>query len=197
MKNNRRDFLKKAGLAGEGMIIGGSHEAVSNQPFRQTHKQQFNMHDYAAPALDRVRIGFIGVGSRGSGHVSRFARIEGVEVKAVCDIYPDRVRRVIDGIEDSLQNPESYSGGEDEWKKLCDRDDIDLVIISTPWDLHAPQAVYAMEQGKHVGVEVPAAKTMEECWELVKTSERTRKHCMMLENVCYDFFELVTLNIAM
>jgi hypothetical protein len=79
---------------------------------------------------------------------------------------------------------------------MCNRDDIDLIVISTPWDQHVPQAVYAMKAGKHVAIEVPAAKTLDECWELVRTSESTKKHCMMLENCCYDFFELINLNMA-
>lgn len=180
------------------MIIGGSHQADSESLFHQTHDQQFNMHGYAAPSLETVRIGFIGVGGRGSGHVKRFAHIEGVEVKAVCDIVPERVRATIESIKDYSYNynTDAYTSDRDAWKKLCERDDIDLVIISTPWSLHAPQAVYAMEQGKHVAVEVPAAITIEECWQLVETSERTRKHCMMLENVCYDLFEMTTLNMA-
>jgi predicted dehydrogenase len=99
-------------------------------------------------------------------------------------------------MKDSAHNPDYYTGSEDEWKKLCDRDDLDLIYITTPWDLHTPMAVYAMEQGKHACTEVPAATTLDECWQLVETSERTRKHCMMLENCCYDFFELLTLNMA-
>ena len=96
----------------------------------------------------------------------------------------------------SNHDPTLYSGNKDEWKKICDRKDIDLVYIATPWNMHVPMAVYAMEKGKHVCIEVPAAVTLEECWKLVETSERTRKHCMMMENCCYDFFELLTLNMA-
>ncbi len=89
-----------------------------------------------------------------------------------------------------------YTGGENEWKKVCERKDIDLIYIATPWHLHTPIAVYAMKQGKHVATEVPAAVTVEECWQLVETSEQTKKHCIILENCCYDFFELLTLNMA-
>ena len=92
--------------------------------------------------------------------------------------------------------PDVYSGGENEWKKVCDRKDIDLIYIATPWKLHTPMAVYAMEHGKHAASEVPAAVTVEECWQLVETSEKTKQHCMILENCCYDFFELMTLNMA-
>ncbi|MFN3801834.1 Gfo/Idh/MocA family protein, partial [Belliella pelovolcani] len=98
--------------------------------------------------------------------------------------------------EKTKHKPAKYSGNAYAWKKMVERDDIDLIYIATPWDWHVPMAVYAMEAGKHAAVEVPAAKTLEECWQLVETSERTQKHCMMLENCCYDFFELMTLNMA-
>ena len=146
--------------------------------------------------METVRVGFIGLGMRGPGAVERFTHLDGVEIKALCDLYPERV--------DSAQAilvrrgfPEAapYSG-EEGWKQLCERDDIDLVYIVTPWQLHVPMAVYAMEHGKHVAVEVPAATSLEECWQLVNTAEKTQRHCMMLENCVYDFFELTTLNMA-
>src|SRR5690625_6421985 len=89
--------------------------------------------------------------------------------------------------------PDTYSGSEDAWKGLADRDDIDLIFVCTPWHLHTPVCVYGMEQGKHVVTEIPAAKTIEECWQLVETSERTRRHCYQLTNITYGFFEMVTL----
>jgi len=90
----------------------------------------------------------------------------------------------------------TYSGAEDAWKQLCNRDDIDLVYVVTDWKHHAEMGVYAMEHGKHVAIEVPAAMTLNEIWALINTSEKTRKHCMQLENCVYDFFELTTLNMA-
>lgn len=195
MKNNRRDFLKLAGMAGAGMMVG-TVQAKDRALLFKPHYQRFNMHGYAAPKLETVRVGFIGVGSRGSGTVRRMARVEGVEIKAICDIVPERVSAAIDSIKDFSHQPDSYAEGEEAWKKLCDRDDLDLVIISTPWSLHTPQAVYAMEQGKHAATEVPAATTIEDCWKLVETSERTRKHCMMLANSAYGDFQILTLNMA-
>lgn len=204
MKSNRRNFLKYSGLTGVGMVGANlikanastlPGDAVSNA-LNQDRKQRFNMCGYAAPKLDRVRIGFIGLGNRGPGAVERMRHIEGVDIKALCDIRPEKVNAVKKSLEGSIHNPEVYTGKEDAWKKMCERPDIDLVYIATPWSLHTPMAVYAMEQGKHVCTEVPAAKTVEECWQLVETSERTRKHCMMLENCCYDFFELLTFNMV-
>jgi predicted dehydrogenase len=122
--------------------------------------------------------------------------IEGVEIKAICDLEQpniDRVQNILK--QNGRPEPAAYTG-EDDWKKLCERDDIDLMYICTHWRKHAPMAIYAMEQGKHVASEIPLALTIEECWDLVNTAERTRRHCMMLENVCYDFFEMATLNMV-
>lgn len=146
--------------------------------------------------MDTVRVGFIGLGMRGPGAVERFTYLDGVAIKALCDLYPDRVEKAQQILEKhGLPAAASYSG-EEGWKELCERDDIDLVYIATPWLKHVPMAVYAMEHGKHVAVEVPAAQSLDECWQLVNTAERTRLHCMMLENCVYDFFELTTLNMA-
>jgi predicted dehydrogenase len=152
---------------------------------------------FAAPKLDKVRIGFVGLGSRGPGAVNRMSHIEGVEIAALCDQFEDRVEKVQKKLEESgIQRAKAYSGSKDAWKALCENPDIDLIYICTPWEWHTPMAVYAMENGKHAAIEVPAAKTIDECWQLVETSEKTKKHCMMLENTCYDFFELLTLNMA-
>jgi predicted dehydrogenase len=206
MNNNRRNFLKMSGLAGLGMIGAGFSGAIDTNSEKipdarkkqlgKSHNQQFNMSGFAAPKLETVRIGFIGLGNRGPDAVQRMRQIEGVEINALCDIRPEKVNAVKSALADTSHNPAIYTNGEEEWKKLCDQPDIDLVYIATPWNLHAPMALYAMNQGKHVCVEVPAAVTLDECWQLVETSERTRKHCMMLENCCYDFFELLTLNMV-
>lgn len=198
MKQKRRDFLKTSSLVGLGIAGIGVHDAKANvnNNIVQPREQKFNMCGFAAPKLESVRIGFIGLGNRGPGAVKRMNKVDGVQIKALCDIRPEKVNAVKKSLEGSGHNPEVYSGKEDEWKKMCDRADIDLVYIATPWSLHAPMAVYAMNQGKHVCIEVPAAKTLDECWQLVETSERTRKHCIILENCCYDFFELLTLNMA-
>jgi hypothetical protein len=208
MKTNRRNFLKHTSLAGIGLVGAGiipsyasgkdniNDKSLANGEQKTTHTQKFNMCGYPAPKIDTVRIGFIGLGSRGPGHVMNMALLEGVDIKALCDIVPEQAEKAKKRIEFAGFNPTLYSGDADAWKKMCDRDDIDLVYICTPWNLHTPMAVYAMEHGKHVAIEVPAARTLEECWQLVETSERTRKHCQMMENCCYDFFELLTLNMA-
>jgi hypothetical protein len=143
-----------------------------------------------------VRVGFIGLGERGKNAVRRFTSIEGVDIKALCDLKQfnlDDMRSWL--ARHDYQGAVEYTG-EEGWQEVCRRDDIDLIYICTDWLSHAPIAVYAMEHGKHVAIEVPAATTLEECWLLVNTAEKYRVHCMMLENCCYDRFELATLNMA-
>lgn len=150
-----------------------------------------------APKLEVVRVGLIGLGMRGDGAVERLINIPGVEITALCDIVPERVEEGQAILRKAgLPEAAAYSGSEDAWKELCDRDDLDLVYVVTDWKNHANIGVYAMEHGKHVAIEVPAAMTLDEIWALINTSERTRKHCMQLENCVYDFFEMTALNMA-
>lgn len=147
--------------------------------------------------IDTVRIGFIGLGARGTEAIRRFTYQKGIEVKALCDLHQERVdscQRMLKRAD--MPEAASYYGEENAWKQLCERSDIDLVYIATDWVHHAPIMVYAMEHGKHVACEVPAALSLEEIWKVIDTAERTRKHCMMLENCVYDFFEITTLNMA-
>ncbi|MDD7118494.1 MAG: Gfo/Idh/MocA family oxidoreductase [Bacteroidales bacterium] len=159
-------------------------------------KGQEDMLLFAADPIDTVRTGFIGLGMRGPDAVRRFTYIDGAKVVALCDLEADRVAKSQEILAGRGKPAAAEYSGEDGWKQLCERDDIDLVYICTNWQTHVDMAVYAMECGKHVAVEVPAAMSVAECWRLVDTSERTRKHCMMLENCVYDFFELTCLNMA-
>ena len=159
-------------------------------------KGQEDMLLFAADPIDTVRTGFIGLGMRGPDAVRRFTYIDGAKVVALCDLEADRVAKSQEILAGRGKPAAAEYSGEDGWKQLCERDDIDLVYICTNWQTHVEMAVYAMECGKHVAVEVPAAMSVAECWRLVDTSERTRKHCMMLENCVYDFFELTCLNMA-
>lgn len=168
--------------------------AVYNTPERPA--DQKSVLALAVDPIDTVRVGFIGLGMRGPSAVDRFTHIDGVQTVALCDMYPEGVARSQSILKRRGKAPAAEYVGEDAWKELCMRDDIDLVYIVTPWLTHVPMAVFAMEQGKHVAVEVPAAMSIAECWQLVNTAERTQRHCMMLENCVYDFFELTTLNMA-
>lgn len=189
MDMNRRDFLKSTALVAGGVALTGCSSLVTPQ-------QKFNMCGFTNEPMEKVRIGVIGLGMRGPGAVDRIAKIKDAEIVALCDLYENRVK----GGQNILKRngrPEAkeFFGSPDAWKDMCHMD-IDLIYICTPWELHVPQAVYAMENGCHTAVEVPVATTLEECWQIVEVSERTRKHCVILENCCYDFFEMMTLNMA-
>ena len=149
-----------------------------------------------APKLNVVRVGFVGLGMRGPGAVERFTHLDGVEIVALCDkvpAYVERAQRIlaVNGLPAALEFT-----GEEDWRKVCELENVDLIYNCTDWEMHVPIALYAMERGRHVAVEVPAAMTVKDCWALVDAAERTQRHCMMLENCCYDFFEMATLNMA-
>ena len=149
------------------------------------------------PKLDRVRVGFIGVGGRGSSHVSRMMTLDGVDVIAICDNHPPTLANSIANVvKTGRPQPAEYGKGDEDYKRMLERKDLDIVIIATPWEWHARMCVDAMKAGKHAFTEVPAALTVEECWQLVDTSEQTGKYCMMLENACYGREELFCLNIV-
>ena len=209
MKRGRRDFLKITGLTGLGLAISDLEAFASaldanhnvnipklSKKLEYSHVQSFNMSGYSAPKISTVRVGHIGLGGRGPAHVENMKRLEGVEIKALCDLRPDKAEAAKKILAGTDHNPDLYGGGKNEWKKLCQRNDIDLVYITTPWYMHTEMAVYAMEHGKHVATEVPAAGTLEECWQIVEASEHTRKHCFMLANMAYPLFQMVTLNMA-
>lgn len=191
--------LLLGGCCGKGACDNGKYRVEEGMivfPTPERAPGQKSVLGLRTEPLETVRVGFIGLGMRGPGAVERFTHIDGVEIVALCDLYPERV----DSAQRILRRrgfPEAAAySGEEGWKQLCERDDIDLVYIVTPWQLHTPMAVYALEHGKHTAVEVPAAMSVAECWQLVDAAERSQRHCMMLENCVYDFFELTTLNMA-
>lgn len=157
-----------------------------------------SMYGFSTVPIPKVRTGFIGMGNRGKTLIQMMQpMIESgqAEVVSFCDLVDKKVAYGREAV-DSWQSfePTLYSGSEDEWRMMIDREDLDLVIICTPWEWHAPMAKYAMESGVHAACEVPIAYTMEDCWDLVETAERTRRHCIMLENCCYNEEELFVLN---
>ncbi|MGC4042496.1 MAG: Gfo/Idh/MocA family oxidoreductase [Armatimonas sp.] len=180
----RRELL--TGAAG----LGIAETASAAAPVKTMKGVPFERHE-------KVRIGFVGVGGRGSGLLNDLLNIPGVEIKAICDLRKENADRAATRVERAGQpRPELYTGTETIFEKLCARTDLDLVYNATPWDWHVPIAVSAMEHGHHAAVEVPAANTLKDCWKLVDTSEKTRKHCIQLENCCYGASELMVLQMV-
>lgn len=178
--SNRREFLQKIAVVGASASL--AVEAAA-QP--------------TADPMETVRVGFVGVGSRGRGDLGNLLKLDGVEVLAICDIVDDNVERAQKMVTDAGQpQPQGYSRGETDFKRLCARDDLDLVFTATPWNWHTPVCVEAMKNGKHAASEVPIAVTLEECWELVETSEQTGRYCVQMENCNYDRVELMVLNMV-
>lgn len=187
-KMNRRDVLRMASLASAAVIAG---KAAPQQPAGKT------VSGMRFEAKETVRLGLIGVGGRGSSLLGEFSAVPQVQVNALCDTIKDKVLRAQSRLEKTGKRPPAlYHGSDTAFEDLLKRDDLDLVVVATPWVWHTKMAVAAMKQGKHVAVEVPAARTIEECWELVNTSESTRRHCIQLENCCYGYNELLVLNMT-
>ncbi|MCA1757804.1 MAG: Gfo/Idh/MocA family oxidoreductase [Bacteroidales bacterium] len=208
MKSDRRSFIRNitlgTGVVAAGIPAMGCSRTIRDEKYSEIRESaslypemSFNMSGYAAPPLERVRVGFVGIGDRGAGAVQRMTYIEGVEITALCDIR----QAAVDGAQEILRSAglpvaDEYVTGDNGFMDLCNSGNVDLVYIATPWEWHVPVAIAAMEGEKHAAVEVSSARTMDECWQMVETSERTRKHCVILENCCYDFFELLTLNMV-
>jgi len=190
---NRRDFIKAASVAGIAAVTQGT----GCRTVERTAGGGQSVMGLRSLALDEVRVGFIGVGHRGPSAVKRLSRIPKCKVVGICDVFEDRAARsAADVVAAGHSKPETYSGSEEAYKKLCERPDVNLIYVCTPWHFHVPMALYAMQSGKHVCCEVPIAMTVRDCWRLVEMAEKTRLHCMMLENCCYGEDELLALSLA-
>ena len=192
MDTNRRDFLKGTAWMGAAAIAAGCMSA-KNAPCCGAGGSMFG---FAAKPLKKIRVGCVGIGSRGSGAVHRLAIIPGVEVVALCDIEQKRVDVQQKWLKENKKPAAKEFVGAEAYRQLCDWDGVDCIYNATPWELHVPVALCAMRGGKHVFIEVPSAFTVDECWELVETSEKTRLNCMQLENCCYGEAELLALNLC-
>ena len=188
---DRRLFIKTGALAGVGATVGGS-VAASAQPAMNK-----------APAILRgvddrnVNIGFLGMGLRGRSHLGRILKRDDCNVIAICDIDPGAIAQSQKMISDAgAPDAAVYTGSEMAYEDLVARDDIDGVIIATPWLWHTRMSVATMKAGKYAGVEVSASNTIEECWDLVNTYEETGSPCMILENVCYRRDVMAILNMV-
>jgi predicted dehydrogenase len=179
---SRRKFIK-SGVSGS-LLLGLSNSLVAGYPGTANHES-------------KIKVGMIGTGNRGTWLMRELLKIDDVEITAVCDLYQDRADRAASICKNTRnQNPKIYSGSEKTWKKLLDNGKPDAVIIATYWDSHAEIALYAMENGIYPGIEVPAALTVDECWQLTETSEKSKIPCMMLENWSFRRDNLAALNMV-
>ncbi|GAB3495071.1 Gfo/Idh/MocA family oxidoreductase [Spirosoma knui] len=182
MSTTRRQFIRTAALTGASASVFPSIITAADRV-------------RSKPADPKVRLGFIGVGSRGRSHVEQALYRDDVVVPAICDIDPDSIARTNELFKKKgLPVPEAYTKGDEAFLQMLKRDDLDGVVIATPWEWHTPMAVATMKAGKYAGVEVSATVTLKESWDLVNTFEKTGSPCMILENVCYRRDVLAVLN---
>lgn len=207
---DRRELLKLGALGVGGAALGGLSACAPQDPGTTAGGSQAPSsapppglaaqapaEPFRTAPMETVRVGFVGVGLQGGGHVRNFMGIEGVEIVALCDIDVPRMEEVASWVEAAGRpRPTLYGDGETDFLRLCETEDLDLVFTATPWRWHVPVCVAAMENGKHAATEVPAAYTLDDCWRLVEVAEARQKHCVMMENCNYDRPEMMVFNIV-
>jgi hypothetical protein len=150
---------------------------------------------FRVPPIPLVRVGFVGCGLQGTEHIKNLLDIEGVELRAVCDIVPEKTERAQKLAKEAGKvEPRAFTRGPRDFERLCAEEELDLVYTATPWEWHVPVMLAAMSNGKHAATEVPAAQTVKDCWKLVETAEKRGKHCILMENCCYDRPEMMVLH---
>lgn len=198
---SRRDMIRtvSAATAGLGMaaLTPDSGAAAENSE-SLTPSPSATMMGVPFEPRDTVRVAIVGTGLRGSSVLHELLGVGNVRITALCDIVPAKVGAAVAAMKKAGHDyePALYTKGEHDFENLCARDDIDIVYTATPWQWHVPVCLSAMRNGKHAATEVPAAYSMEDCWTLVDTSEKTRRHCLMMENCCYGYNELMVLQMA-
>lgn len=204
---NRRSFFNLTAKAGLFLgltptVIGCKSQALTQkeqiQELLTQNKAKGTAVGLTTAPIEKVRVGMIGMGNRGSVLIQMFEYLiknKHAQIVGLSDLKEDKVNKNNDYLKTIQQEGASlYFGDEQEWKKLAQRDDIDLLIIATPWNYHTEMSVYGMEQGKHVACEQPMAMTLKDCWKLIEVTERTQQHCMYMENCCFNGEELWVLN---
>jgi predicted dehydrogenase len=194
--DSRREFLRAGAAVGIGAALAhlGASELGAHEPPPLAGPAPG---PFAAPPMEKVRIGFVGVGGMGMVHVRNLLAIPGAEIRAVCDIVEEKVAKAQDAVvKAGFAKPAGYSRGPRDFERMCQEEELDLVYTATPWEWHVPVCVAAMKAGKHAATEVPAAYTVDDCWLLVETAEKQQKHCVMMENCNYGRPELLMLNMV-
>ncbi len=194
---SRRDVLGAATLSALALAAGVGAQSGKPRLTRKLSTEPGSAHDNRPAPISTVRLGFIGMGARGPSHLDAAMNCQGVEIVAICDSHvPSAEKGKAMVTKAGRPAPKLYTNGEKDYERMLKENELDAVFISTPWSWHVPMAVAAMKAGAHALVEVPAATTIDGCWQLVETAERTKRHCMMLENVCYGQEELMVLNMV-
>lgn len=198
---SRRELLRSAAALGAGAALtalattdGEAAGVAAGEPAGMAASMigvPFERHE-------TVRIAIVGTGLRGRSVLHELTGVPGVRITALCDTVPEKVEMAVQQMRKAGHDdePARFTAGDRDFERLVQRDDIDIVYTATPWEWHVPIVVAAMNAGKHAATEVPAAYTVADCWTLVDTSERTRRHCIMLENCCYGYNELLVLNMV-
>jgi len=187
---DRRDFLKLSGSAVAAGAIAARTESVAEA-------QTAAGGPLAAPPMETVRIGYVGIGGQGSSHVRNLLKIPGCRITAVCDVRPERTDWATKAITaEGHPPPTVYTRGPHDFERLCETEDLDLVYNATPWEFHVPIMLAAMKAGKHTATEVPAAMSVEDCWAMVESAEKYKKHCVLMENCNYDRAEMMVYNMV-
>ena len=198
---SRRDLLKGATLAGAALATGIAPQEAGAGELAPASLATAAERMLGVPfeKRDVVRIAIVGTGLRGRSVLNEWLGVDGVRITALCDIVPEKAHRALEMVSKAGKQeamPALYTNGERDFERLVQRDDVDLVYTATPWEWHVPVCLAAMRAGKHAATEVPAATTIRECWELVDTSERTRRHCILMENCNYGATELMVLQMV-
>lgn len=202
---SRRDLLKGAALAGAGLAFGltpnaAAADAIAGDDVHEGARAR-TAPTMAGVPFDRhgvVRVAIVGTGLRGRSVLHELLGVEGVRITALCDVVPEKVEMAVQQMKKGGHDyePARFTRSDRDYERLVQRDDIDIVYTATPWQWHVPVVLAAMNAGKHAATEVPAAYTLDECWKLVDASERTRRHCIMMENCNYGYNELLVLNMV-
>ena len=203
---SRRDLLKGAAMAGAGLALGlpnVAHAASGPMPLTpialpQPARAAATMVGVPFEKRDVVRVAIVGTGLRGRSVLHELLGVDNVKITAICDTVPEKLDLAVKQLRDAghTYEPARFTGDDHAYERLVQRDDIDLVYTATPWQWHVPVVLAAMKAGKHAATEVPAAYTIEDCWKIIDTSERTRRHCIMMENCSYGYNELLVLNMV-
>ena len=199
---DRKHFIRSIASASAflGLPLGANASVQEINSLLSEERGNGSMIGFNTTPIEKVRVGIIGLGNRGMVLLRMFEWLiqnNKAEIVALCDLKEEKTQKAAGFVsKHQSKKAKQYTGKENAWETVAKRDDIDLLLIATPWKWHTPMAIYGMENGKHIAVEVPISYTIQDCWKIIETTERTKKHCIMLENCNYNDEELFVLNMV-